>query len=94
MLATAQSLSSSNTEALVVSRSATGSRAGSGRRGAPWKAFVPDRLTVLTEMPAERLKSVASAPPLTTATCSMSCDDGSAESVPKSGRFTFTPSKA
>jgi hypothetical protein len=60
----------------------------------PWKAFVPDLETVLTEMPAERLKSVASAPPLTTATCSMSCDDGSEASVPNSGRVTFTPSKA
>jgi len=45
-------------------------------------------------MPAERLKSVASAPPFTTAICSMSCDDGSEARVPKRGSVTFTPSKA
>ncbi len=49
-------------------------------------------LIVLMVKPAARLKSTALAPPLTTETWSMSCEDGSADRVPKSGRFTLTPS--
>ena len=54
--------------------------------------LLPDLDTVLMVKPPERLKSSAVAPPLTTATWSMSCEEGSAARVPKSGRLTLTPS--
>ena len=53
---------------------------------------MPERLTVSIENPPERSKSTARAPPFTTVTSAMSWEAGSAESVPKSGRFTLTPS--
>ena len=68
MLATAQSLSSSKTAELVVSRSAIRLSGCIWYERLPRNAFVPERLTVFTVMPAARLNSVASAPPLTTAT--------------------------
>ena len=54
---------------------------------------MPDLLIVSIEKPPERSKSTALAPALIVVTCAMSCDEGSAESVPKSGSVTFTPSK-
>src|SRR5262245_27964454 len=57
------------------------------------KRFVPDLLTESMLNPPERSKSIARAPPRTVVTCAMSCDDGSADNVPKSGRVTLAPSK-
>jgi hypothetical protein len=42
--------------------------------------------------PPDRSKSTARAPPLIVVTCAMSCDAGSADSVPNSGSVTLTPS--
>ena len=58
----------------------------------PWNELLPDLLTESTEKPAARSKSTALAPPLIVVTWAMSCDEGSAESVPNSGSVTFTPS--
>jgi hypothetical protein len=55
--------------------------------------LVPDLLTESTAKPPARWKSTALAPPLMTVICAMSCEAGSADSVPKSGRVTLTPSK-
>ena len=55
--------------------------------------LVPDLLTESIVKPPARSKSTARAPPLIVVTCAMSCDEGSAESVPKSGSVTLTPSK-
>ena len=59
----------------------------------PVNWFVPDLLTESIEKPPARSKSTARAPPLMVVTCAMSCDEGSADSVPNSGSVTFTPSK-
>ena len=56
------------------------------------KRLVPDLLTESIANPPARMKSTALAPPLMTVTCAMSCDAGSADSVPKSGSVTLTPS--
>ena len=53
---------------------------------------MPDLLTESIEKPPERSKSTARAPPLTIVTWAMSCEAGSAESVPNRGSVTLTPS--
>ena len=58
----------------------------------PWYSLVPDLLTESIEKPPERSKSTARAPPLITVTWAMSWEAGSADSVPKSGSVTLTPS--
>ena len=67
-------------------------RSGTGSSARPLNLFEPDRLTESTVKPPERSKSMARAPPFVVVNCAMSCDAGSADSVPNSGSVTFTPS--